>query len=128
MSRAGISVICFGGWLLMGGLGLVLVPDFALSLMGIPPPVDPWARLLGMVMLILAYYCIQAARSEMARFFRWSVHARVFGSLFIAALVLMGDGPPVLLMLSAIDIGSAAWTAWAVRSPGATVSRDSAEP
>jgi uncharacterized membrane protein len=124
MSNAAKSVYYFGFWFVMGGLGLLLLPNLVLPLLGLSPTNDLFVRLLGMVMLILAYYYIRAARRELTDFFYWTVPARVSGFIFFVVLVLLDIGPPILIALGVIDVLAALWTRQAIRSQEARSASD----
>jgi hypothetical protein len=116
MSRAATSVFYYAFVFIMGGLGLLLVPQIVLPLLGFSFAGELYARLLGMVMLILAYYYIRAARSELAEFFGWTVHARIAGLGFYIVFSLLRLAPPIVLVFGAMDLLGALWTSWAINS------------
>jgi hypothetical protein len=116
MSKAAISLLVFGIYLVLNGLGFLLIPDPMLGLLGLPAVTEPWARILGMLTLILAYYFIQAARHEMTDFFRFTVHARAAVIVFVVAFVAFGLAQPMMIGFGVVDLLGAIWTAWALRS------------
>ncbi len=116
MSKAAKSVFVFGIYLVLTGLGFLLVPNTMFGLFGIPATTEPWIRVVAVLMLILGYYYIQSARSELTALFRFSVHARFPVILFFAAFVLLGLAPPALIMFGVVDLLGAIWTAAALRS------------
>lgn len=115
MTAAARSVLAFGVYLLALGLGLLLAPDAMLALFGRPPATDPWLRVVGLVVIILALYYLSAARSGVEAFFRWTLWGRPLAA--VALLVLMGAGvlPAFVALLAALDFAGAAWTAAALR-------------
>lgn len=116
MSKAAISVLVFGVYVVVLGLGFIVAPNMPLELFGFPATTEPWIRVLGMVLLILAYYYIQAARNEMTGFFRFTVHGRASVILFFIAFVVLDLAQPMLIMFGVADLIGAVWTAWALRS------------
>lgn len=72
---------------------------------------------MGMLLLILAYYCFEAARLEMAPFFEWSVKARSAVIVFFTLFVLPGYAPPMLIFFGIVDLLGAFGTGLALRSP-----------
>ena len=115
MSKAATSVLVFGIYLIVIGLGFLLAPNLPLDLLGFPTTTEPWIRVMAMLLLILAYYYIQAARKEMTGFFRLTVHGRASVIVFIAFVVL-DLAQPMLIMFGVVDLIAAIWTAWALRS------------
>ena len=116
MSKAAKSVFVFGIYLIFIGLGFLLVPNTVLGLFGFPMTTGPWIQVVAMLLLILAYYYIQSARSELTSFFRFTVHGRASVILFFIAFVVLGLAPPILIMFGVVDLVAAIWTALALRS------------
>ena len=81
----------FGIYLVLNGLGFLLFPNPTLELLGLPAVTEPWARIVAMLTLILAYLYIQAARHEMTDFFRFTVHARAPVIVFVVAFVVLAS-------------------------------------
>jgi hypothetical protein len=115
MSKAATSVLVFGIYLIVIGLGFLLVPNMALSLFGFPATTEPWIRVMAMLILILSYYYIQAARNEMTGFFRFTVHGRASVIVFFIAFVALGLAQPMLILFGVVDLLAAIWTALALR-------------
>jgi len=116
MSKAATSVLVFGIYLIVIGLGFLLAPNLPLGLLGFPTTTEPWIRVMAMLLLILAYYYIQAARNEMTGFFRFTVHGRASVILFFIAFVVLGLAQPMLIMFGVVDLLAAIWTAVALRT------------
>jgi hypothetical protein len=116
MSKAAISLLVFGIYLVLNGLGFLLVPNPMLELLGFAAVTEPWARIVAMLTLMLAYLYIQAARKEMTEFFRFTVHVRAPVILFIVAFVALGLASPMMIGFGVVDLLGAIWTALALRS------------
>jgi hypothetical protein len=116
MSKAAKSVFIFGIYLVINGLGFLLVPNTVLSMLGLPMTTEPWVRILGMILLILAYYYIQSARSELTQFLRFTVYARASVIVFVIVFIIVGIAPPILIMFGVIDLLAAIWTAFALKA------------
>ncbi len=116
MSKSAISVLVFGIYLIVIGLGFLLMPNTVLGLFGISPTTEPWIRVVAMLLLILAYYYIQTARNEDKAFFRLTVHGRASVIVFFIAFVLLGIAPAALIMFGVVDLLAAVWTALALRT------------
>jgi len=116
MSKSATSVFVFGIYLTFVGLGFLLIPNIILGILGIPPTTEPWIHIIGMLLLLLAYYDIQSARAEQKVFFRLSVYARASVILFFTAFVVIGIAPPVLILFGMVDLLAAIWTAFALRT------------
>lgn len=115
MSKAAKSMTVFAGYLLLLGLVLVLVPNFLLRVFRIAPTGEVWIRVVGMLVLLLAFYYWNAARTELTSFFRWTVIARSSVPLFFLAFVAAGLASPMLILFGVVDLAGALWTALALR-------------
>ena len=116
MSKSATSLLVFGLYLAMLGVTLVVVPNLLLTLFQIPATQEVWIRVLGVVVLVLSFYSIQAARGNDVSFFSSSVYARTPVVLFFTAFVLLGLAQPPLILFGLIDLAGAAWTWFALRS------------
>jgi hypothetical protein len=114
MTRAAKSVFAFSFVFLIGGLGLLLAPQFILSFLGFRLTEFLFPRFLGMALLVLAYYYVRAARGEVTEFFKWSVHARLAGVAFYGVVVLCGIAPLVVLGFALMDLLGALWAQSAI--------------
>ena len=123
MSRAAWSILIFGGYMAIEGLGLMLVPTFFTGLLGAPPPMDFWVRLLGIAFLVFALYYVLAARAELTAFFRFTVIGRAMQFVCVLGLMAAGIvGLPVLLG-SVVELAAGIWTFLALRSDGRAAGR-----
>jgi hypothetical protein len=118
MSRSARSVGVFGVYLVPLGLALLVVPNLLLRAFGLAPTSEVWIRVVGMLVLILSFYYVQAARRELTDFFRWSVIARSFVFLTLGTLAVLGLGEPQLALFGAVDLVGAAWTGVSLRRAG----------
>jgi hypothetical protein len=122
MSRAAFSVFCFGIYLAGGGVLLLLAPGRISELLGLGASEGPqgvWVRFTGMFFLILAYYCLRAAREEERRFMEWSVRTRPTTLLFLTAFAAFDLVRPPMLLFGIIDLGASVWTAVALKRDAA---------
>lgn len=115
MSRAAISILVFGIYLLVLGAFLCVVPNALLKLFGMPTTTDVWIRVVGMLIALLAGYYLLAARQELTSFMLMSVYLRALVILFFMAFVMAGIAKPILILFGAIDLAGAAWTDQALR-------------
>ena len=70
MNKSARSVFIFGLYLALLGVILLVAPNFLLVMFFLPNTTEVWIRVVGVVVLFLAFYYIQAARSGMTDFFR----------------------------------------------------------
>jgi len=115
MSSSAKSMMVFGVYLIGMGAGLIFMPNVLLGVLGFPVTDEVWSRVVGVLALVLAFYYIQAARSELRPFIQWTVYARAAVFLCFSGLVLAGLTGPMLIVLGGADLASALWTAWTLR-------------
>ena len=123
MSKSATSVLVFGIYLVVIGLGFLLIPNTVLGVFGMPTTTEPWIRVVATVLLILSYYYIQTARNEDKAFFRLTVHGRASVIVFFVAFVLLNIAPATLILFGVVDLLAAVWTALALRSESEPVSQ-----
>ncbi len=110
MSASAKSVLVFGVYLVGMGAGLLFIPNFVLNVLGFPATGDIWVRVVGVLALLIAFYYIQAARTELRPFFGWTVFARIAAFMCFAAFAVLGLAGPVMLLLGSVDLAGAIWT------------------
>jgi hypothetical protein len=115
MSPAAKTMIIFSVYLAGMGAGLVFLPNVVLGVLGFPATGEVWSRVVGVLALALAFYYVQAARSDLRPFMRWTVYTRIAVFLFFTGFVVAGLAGPMMIALGAVDLGSALWTSWALR-------------
>ena len=115
MSKPARTIFVFGIYLLVLGATLVTVPNLLLGTFGIPATQEVWIHVVGMLVLILGYYAVNAGRHEWQGFIRASVAPRMAVIAFFGAFVLAGLVSPLLLLFGAVDFAAAAWTWLALR-------------
>jgi len=116
MSAPTKSLLVFALYLVCLGLGLLCLPNTLGRFFGFPDTHDVWIRVVGMLLLFLAFYYSQAVRREGTDFFRWTVYTRSLVIVCFTAFVLLGLAPLVLILFGVIDLLFAIWTALALRA------------
>jgi hypothetical protein len=118
MSTPAKTIYYFALYLVVAGLTLLLFPTLPLRIFGLEIEGLAWIRILGMLVLVFAYYYLNLARSDFTSFFRWTVHTRSLVPLFFAAFILLTGLKPILMLFALGDLAGALWTAWALRKAG----------
>ena len=116
MSNSAKSLFVFGIYMVVLGITLLVVPNVLLTLFGLPATNEVWIRVVGMLVCLLAFYYIQAARNELSASFRWTVYTRASVIVFFIVFVVLGLVKPILILFGDVDLLSAIWTALALRS------------
>jgi len=110
MSAAAKTIFYFAIYLAGLGLIFLVVPNTLLSLFKLPTTTEVWIRVIGMLVLIMAFYYWNVAKSDLITFIRWTVPARAVVILFLTAFVLLKMAPPNLIMFGVVDLLAALWT------------------
>ncbi len=121
MSKSGTSVFIFSLYLVVLGLVLVVVPNVLLRVFGFAATTEVWIRVVGVLVLCLAFYYVQAARRELVEFFRWTVIVRAFVFVCLALFAALKLAAPQLALFGCLDLAGSVWTALCLRSGGPRV-------
>jgi hypothetical protein len=116
MSRAARSILIFGVYIVVVGVLLSTSPNALIGPLGFPDAQEPWIRVLGVVVIVLGCYYVQAARQEVTSFFQWTIWGRVAILAGFSLLVVAGQVAPALILFGVIDAAGAAWTALELRA------------
>jgi hypothetical protein len=119
MSSAARSIFVYGVYMIGSGSCFLIAPNAFLPLAGLPPTSEPWVRVFALLVAVLGFYYLVAARHELRPFFRATLWGRVLMLLGLAALAGLGGYSWRLLLFAVPDQLSALWTWTALRgSPG----------
>jgi hypothetical protein len=116
MSRSATSIFVYSFYLIGQGLLLLIAPNLAMNLFGLPPTQEVWVRVLGYSLLPIAAYFLAAARREVTEIFILSIIFRLALPVVFGAFVALGYAGPALLLLTPFDVLFALWTAWGLWS------------
>ena len=118
MSTPAKTIYYFALYLVGAGLALLLFPRLPLTILSLEIEGLTWIRILGMLVLVFAYYYLNLARNEVTDFFRWTVHTRSLVPLCFATFILLAGMRPILMLFALGDLAGALWTAWALHGAG----------
>ena len=116
MSSAAVSVRFFAFYLLALGVVLVVIPNVFLRAFSLATTDEVWIRVLGVIVVLLGYYYHRAARYELTEFIRGTVHGRYAVLACFVGFVVLGVGPPILILFGVVDAIAAFWTSSCLRS------------
>lgn len=116
MNSAAISLIVFGIYCIVNGLGFAFAPNFFLGMLNQPQATEPYIRIAGSLLIAIGYYYIQVARKDLRTFYMWTVQARVFVLLLFILFVLLKWAPPILYLFAGIELIGALWTFFTVKA------------
>lgn len=115
-----LTLLYVVGYLAVGGLGLLLVPDTALRLLGSRAAYgDVMPRVVGMFMLALGSLIYQFVRHRDYRYYTYTVVARSFVVIVLGALLVRTRDPLFLVLDAIVLVGlvPSLWVAWRTARP-----------
>jgi hypothetical protein len=118
MSSPARTIYYFALYLVAAGFTLMLFPRLPLVVLDLEIEGLAWIRILGMLVLVFAYYYLNLARHEITDFFRWTVHTRSLVPIFFAGFIFFTGLNPILMLFALGDLFGALWTARALRRDG----------
>lgn len=118
MKKSSTTIFVFGIYLTGMGLGLVIVPNVVLRLLGFPATEEVWPHVVGVLALALAFYYISASRMDLRAFARMTIPARIGVFLLFAGFVMAGWAGPIMIVLGTVDLLGALWTGSALKAEG----------
>jgi uncharacterized protein YjeT (DUF2065 family) len=116
MNSVAISLLVFGIYFIVNGLGFAFAPNFFLGLLRQPEATEPYIRIAGALLLAIGFYYIQVARTNLRSFYMWTVQARVVVFLLFILFTLLKWAPPILYLFAAFELIGAMWTFFAYRA------------
>lgn len=103
------SLYGFGVYAVLAGLTFFLYPTI-FDLMGLPAILDGWARLVGLLALVVGCYYLVNAASGYRPFARATIIVRLGFAAGVLFLFLSKEMPVAILPFGIIDIIGALWT------------------
>jgi hypothetical protein len=120
MTKSGKSVFYFGIYLILTGLFLCFIPDKFISMLMLPEIPLSWARLLGILVMILGGYYVIGGRNNLAPFIKGTIYLRLFFLFGVIVLFASGEMPKEILPFGIIDLLGALWTMFSVKAEAKT--------
>jgi len=120
MNSVAVSLLVFGIYFIINGLGFAFAPNFFLGMLGQPEATEPYIRIAGALLLAIGYYYIQVARTNLRTFYMWTVQARAVVFLLFILFALLKWAPPILYLFAAIELIGTLWTYLAFRATSKT--------
>ena len=118
MTSASKSLFVFAVYVLLLGVAFILAPATVMNVLGLPALSTGWARLIGVLALVIGTYDVVGARTESLVYITASVYVRLGFAGAVTLLVLSHEMPVAALPIGAIDFAGAVWTAVALRRGG----------
>jgi hypothetical protein len=110
MTSAVFSIKVFGTYVIVTGLGLMLIPNLWLAPLGLPATDEIWVRVLGLVAFVLGFYYWANALANVRSFFVASLYGRSIFCVGCIGLVVFAAAPWQIIIFGVVDLAGAAWT------------------
>lgn len=116
MTKSAKSLYYFGFYVLLTGIIICLIPDKFMSLLKLPEITNAWARVIGLLVIIIGSYDILNGRNNVKPLIKASIYLRILFFLGILVLYISGQMPTEILPLGIIDVLGAIWTALSLKA------------
>ncbi|HEV2237307.1 MAG TPA: hypothetical protein VGR57_11665 [Ktedonobacterales bacterium] len=120
MSRAAVSNLVWGIYLVLLSLTLFAIPDVILKVVGLEPHKDVWIYVVALLAFNLSLFFFANVRTESVPGFWASVGARSLTAVTLVVLAVLHLTRVNLVGFSVPDARGATWTALALRADGRT--------
>lgn len=97
-------------YVVLTGLQLIFIPNVLLAMFGFEPTTEIWIKVLGLVVLSLAFCYYGIGKSGNVALVRSTVWMRLLVGSGFVLLVLTGQAKAALILFAGIDIVTAVWT------------------
>ncbi len=114
------TVFWFGAYLALVAVLLFTVPGLFLSVLQLPPPSDPWIRVLAVPVFNFGVMYTAMARWAPSAVLSMTAVTRSWVIVAFGLLVVLDLAPPIVLLFAVVDLAGALWTFWALKREKAT--------
>ncbi|NRF65995.1 hypothetical protein HLB44_03230 [Aquincola sp. S2] len=116
MSRSALSAQVFAVYLfLIGGL-VIVAPNGVLSALQMPTTTDVWFRVVGVTAFMIGVFAWVGGRYRLRPFLVATVYTRCAVFVLFTTFVVLGLGPPMLVLFGVVDLLGGLWTHWALKA------------
>jgi hypothetical protein len=116
MTKSAKSLYYFGFYVLLTGIIICIIPDKFMSLLKLPEIPAAWARVIGLLVVIIGSYDILNGRNNVKPLIKASIYLRILFFIGILVLFISGQMTKEILPLGIIDLLGAIWTAISLKS------------
>ena len=110
MTNYGKSLFYFGIYILFTGLFILFLPNLFLEILKLPPLSSGWARMLGLIVIVIGGYDVVSGYNSIRVCAAASVYLRILFFTGVLLLFLLNEMPKEILPFGIIDLAGAIWT------------------
>jgi hypothetical protein len=118
MTKSGKSLFYFGIYAICAGLLFIIVPEKTIALLQLPSVHVGWARVIGLLAIVIGVYDILCGQMNIRPFIKTSVYVRLGFAASATLLYVFGQMPISIILIGGIDALGALWTIIALKSDG----------
>jgi hypothetical protein len=115
-SKARLSIMVWGYYLVTMGLLMILIPRQILSGMGFEPATELWPRMTGLLSAVLGLYYLLIVYYRIQVLYKWKILGHLIGIIAMMMLFFTNNAPTAILPTLATELAAALWTAVALRA------------
>ena len=116
MTKSAKSLYFFGFYVLFTGIIICIIPDNFISLLKLPEIPTAWARVIGLLVIIIGGYDILSGRNNVKPLIKASIYLRTLFFIGILGLFISGQMTKEILPLGIIDLLGAIWTTLSLKA------------
>lgn len=109
------SVLGFGIWALFSGLGLLVMPQTLVGIVGLVLAEPVYARIIGFILIEIGILYVWLAINNITAAFTVTVYIRIIPVMMLTIFVVTGMGPWQLILFAIVDVLSAMHTWWSLK-------------
>lgn len=121
MTPSAKSLFYFGIYAVCAGLLFIIIPNKIISLTQLPAMPAGWARVVGILALVIGSYDIICSRANIKPFIKASIFVRFGFTLSTILLFVFGQMPISVILFGGIEALSALWTVMALKSEASEI-------
>jgi hypothetical protein len=116
MTKSGKSLFYFGIYAICAGLLFIIIPEKTISLLQLPSIQGGWARVIGLLAIVIGVYDILCGQTNIRPFIKVSIYVRFGFAVSAILLYVFGQMSICIILIGGIDALGALWTAIALKS------------
>ena len=120
MTKSGKSVFYFGIAAVLNGAIFCIIPEQLISILKLPEISGAWARVIGLLVIVVGSYEIISGRNNLKPLIKGTVYMRLFFFTGITALFVSGQMPKEIFPLAIVDLLGAVWTMLSLKADTTT--------
>lgn len=98
------------------GLLLIIIPGSLISFFQLPILQEGWARMIGLLALVIGTYDIFCGKNNIKPMIKLSIYVRLGFAIAVVLFVVFNQMPSIIILAGAIDALGALWTMIALKS------------